>query len=112
MTTPVGHGESVRPARDLVSALGQADRDRAVAHTTRRVVMASLGVLQEEKATRKRCRSVALAVILLVALSLGPLVWMVLEFLNSDGHFGDITTEFSLWACILCPALLAAALIA
>ena len=107
-----GHAESVRCASELAASLCHADRDREVAHTTRRVVMASLGLLQQQKANRKRNRSVALAVILLVAVSLGPLIWTVVEFFETDAHFGDILPEFGLWACILCPALLAVALIA
>ena len=99
---------------DLVEALagGQAGRDRAVAHRTRRVVMASLGVMQDQKAGRKHSRSVAVAASLLVVLALGPFFWRVADDLIGGEHIGDIATQFSLWVCILCPALLAAALVA
>jgi hypothetical protein len=99
---------------DLVQALAgsQAGRDRAVAHRTRRVVMASLGVLQEQKAGRKHSRAVAVAASLLVVLGLGPFFWRVADDLIGGEHISDMTTQFSLWVCILCPALLAAALVA
>ena len=100
--------------RDLLSALAgnQAGRERAVAYKTRRVVMASLGVMQDQKAGRKRSRAVVLASILLVILALGPFFWLVADDLISGEHISDIATQFSLWICILCPALLAAALVA
>jgi len=100
--------------RNLLSALAgnQAGRDRAVAYKTRRVVMASLGVMQDQKAGRKRSRAVALASILLVILALGPFFWRVADDLIGGEHIGDIATQTSLWVCILCPALLAAALVA
>jgi hypothetical protein len=99
---------------DLVSALtgNQAGRERAVAHRTRRVVMASLGVMQEQKAGRKHSRAVAVAASLLVVLGLGPFFWRVADDLIGGEHISDIATQFSLWVCILCPALLAAALVA
>ncbi|HUV70122.1 MAG TPA: hypothetical protein VMW15_10705 [Terracidiphilus sp.] len=101
-------------SQDLLSALAgnQAGRDRAVAHNTRRVVMASLGVLQDQKAGRKRGRAVALASILLVILALGPFVWHVADDLIGGEMIGDVATECSLWVCILCAALVAAALVA
>lgn len=100
--------------RDLLSALAgnQAGRDRAVAHKTRRVVMASLGVMQDQKAGRKRSRALATASVLLMVLALGPFFWRVADDLIGGEHFGDIATQTSLWVCILCPALLAAALVA
>ena len=100
--------------RDLVSSLtgGEAGRDRAVAQKTRRVVLASLGVMQGQKVGRKRGRALALASILLVVLALGPFVWHVADDLVEGEFLSDIPTQTSLWVCILCAALLAAALIA
>lgn len=100
--------------RDLLSALTgkQAGRDRVVAETTRRVVMASLGVIQDQQAGRRRTRSLALAAVLLALLAFGPLAWRVADDLIGGEHISDIATQTSLWACILCPAILAAFLIA
>jgi hypothetical protein len=100
--------------RDLLSALAgmQAGRERAVGESTRRVVMASLGVMRDQEAGRKRTRSLAIASFLLVALALGPFVWRLADDLISGEMIGDIATQISLWACILCPALLAAFVIA
>jgi hypothetical protein len=100
------------PMRDPAASIIDSDRDRAVAHKTRRVVMASLGVLNEQKEGRRRSRSLALAAILILLLAIGPLAWLAVDHFISGGHLGDLTTEFSLWVCILCPALLAAALVA
>jgi hypothetical protein len=100
------------PMREPAGSLLDSDRDRAVAHTTRRVVMASLGVLNEQKEGRRRGRSLALAAILILLLAIGPLAWLAVDHIISGGHMGDLATEFSLWVCILCPALLAAALVA
>ena len=111
---PSEEGASEAASHDLLSALAgnQAGRDRAVAHKTRRVVLASLGVMQDQKAGRKRSRAVALASILLVILALGPFFWRVADELIGGEFIGDVATDFSLWVCILCPALLAAALVA
>jgi len=100
--------------RELLSSLtgDEAGRERAVAQKTRRVVLASLGVIQGQRAGRKRSLALALAAILLVVLALGPFVWHVADDLIGGEFWGDIATQASLWVCVLCGALLAAALIA
>lgn len=110
-----GMGSGLDANRDLAASLAgglSADRDRAVAHSTRRVVLASLGVLNDQRESGKRSRAVALAVGLVVLLVVGPLVWWVVENFVTGEHMGDLPSEFSLWVCILCPALLAAAFVA
>ena len=100
--------------RGLLSALAgkQAARERAVAQSTRRVVSTSLGVMRDQQAGRKRSRALALAALLLVLLALGPLVWHVTDGLLGGEHMADIFTQTSLWICILCPAILAAVIVA
>jgi hypothetical protein len=105
---------SVTANQSLVAALAgkQAGRDRAVAQTTRRVVLTSLGVIEEQKAGRRRSRALAMASLLLVLLALGPFVWRVTDDLIGGEHVADIATQTSLWICILCPAILAAVVVA
>ncbi len=109
-----GTSKGAEDDRDLLSALAgnQAGRERAVAYRTRRVVQASLGVLQDQKAGRRRTRSLALASILLVVLAMGPFVWRVTDEMIDGEHWSDMATQVSLWICIFFPALLAAALVA
>ncbi len=113
-----GSGRGADPGadqdRDLVSALAgkQAGRDQAVAYRTRRVVLASHGVMQDQKAGRRRSRALALASILLVILAMGPFVWRVTDDILGGERWTDVATQGSLWICILFPALVAAALVA
>lgn len=99
---------------DLLSALAgkQAGRERTVANRTRRVIMTSAGVMQDQRADRKRSKSLALASILLILLALGPFVWRVADDLIGGEHWTDMATQTSLWVCIFFPAILAAALVA
>ena len=107
-------GSGAESDRDLLSALtgNQASQERAVAYRTRRVVAASLGVMQEQKEGRRRGRSLALVSILLVILAMGPFVWHVTDDIIGGEHWSDMATQTSLWVCILLPAVLAAALVA
>ena len=100
--------------RELLSSLtgAEAGRDRDVAQKTRRVVLASLGVMQGQKEGGKRSRSLALAAVLLVILALGPFVWRLADDLFDGELPGDIPIQTSLLFGVLCVALLAAALIA
>jgi hypothetical protein len=109
-----GAGSGADHDRELVSALAgkQAGREQAVAYRTRRVVMASHGVMQDQKAGRRRTRALALASILLVILAMGPFVWRVSDDIIGGEHWSDVATQGGLWLCILFPALVAAALVA
>lgn len=99
---------------DLIEALAgrQADREGAVAHRTRRVVMASLGVLQEQEAGRRRARCLALAFILVSVFLLGPAAWHVTDGLIDGDFFSDPATQFSLWFSFLCLAVAGAVMVA
>jgi hypothetical protein len=114
---PNGSGDADARAgvrRDLLSALAgtQAGSDRETAFRTRRVVGSSLGLMREQQAGRRRIRAVALAAILLVVLFLGPMVWCSVDRLLAAEKWRDVTCQLALWVCILCPALVACALLA
>ena len=68
--------------------------------------------MREQRAGRKRSIALALASFLLLVLALGPFLWRVSDDLVGGEHWSDMATQTSLWVCLVCPALLAAALVA
>lgn len=107
-------GHVAGPTSELLSALTgrEANRERAVAHRTRRVVLGSLGVLNDQKQARTRLRSVTVAISLVVLLLIGPLLWEAIDSLIAGEHLADPGSQLSLLACVVCPTFLAAALVA
>lgn len=111
---PAGVNAGVGADRDLVEALAgvQAGRECAVAHHTRRVVMASLGVLRDQKCLCQRSRAMALAATMIVFFVVGPPVWWVADSLIEEEHLTSLVSQLSVWGFFSSAALLASALLA
>jgi len=99
---------------DLVEAAAgfQGDRARATAEKTRRVVMTSAGVMQEQRAGRKKIRAMALAATLVVFFIVAPPIWWIAENLIEEEHLTGTLSELAVWGFFSVTALLSSALLA
>ena len=117
-TGPVANSglDSRRPSavQEIAAALAgsQASRDCTVAHRTRRVVLASLGVLQEQKASTRRSRTMALAAVLLILVIVAPPVCWIANVLIEEERVTSLVGQLSLWGFFVVTALLGSALLA
>lgn len=100
--------------RDLAEAMAgfNADRDRATAERTRRVVMASAGLMQEQQAGRKKIRAMALAATLVVFFVVAPPIWWIAENLIEEEHLTSLMSELAVWGFFSVTALLGSVLLA
>jgi len=76
------------------------------------VVNASLGVMKDQKADRKRVRSVALAAAVVVFVVLSPLIWWAADTFIEEEHLTGLTVHFTVWIFFMSGALLASVLLA
>lgn len=104
--------ENGRAAHSDLMGGFSGDRDRLTADRTRRVVMASAGVMQEQRAGRKRVRAMALAATLVVLFVVAPPIWWVAETLIEEEHLTSVVSELAIWGLFSVTALLGSALLA
>lgn len=107
-------GTDAKSHREVLSALAGVDGDlaRSAAQRTRRVVRASLGVMQEQRAGLRRNRALALAAMLLVLFVVGPPLWWIVENLVEEERLGGALSEIAVWGFFMSTALLASVVLA
>ncbi len=112
----IGAGRDAQQAagEDLTEAAAgfQGDRARATADKTRRVVTTSAGLMQEQRAGRKRIRAMALAATLVVFFVVAPPIWWIAENLIEEEHLTSTLSELAVWGFFSVTALLGSALLA
>ena len=105
--------EKAEPGDLIKSVAGfQGNRARACADKTRRVVMTSAGVMQEQRAGRRKVRAMALAATLVIFFVVAPPVWWIAETLIEEQHLTGILSELAVWGFFSVTALLGSALLA
>jgi hypothetical protein len=112
----IGMGRDAQKAEgeELAEAAAgfQGDRARATADKTRRVVTTSAGLMQEQRAGRKRIRAMALAATLVVFFVVAPPIWWIAENLIEEEHLTSTLSELAVWGFFSVTALLGSALLA
>jgi len=112
-TVGAGHDAQQASGGDLEAAAGfHGDRARATADKTRRIVMASAGVMQEQRAGRKKIRAMALAATLVIFFVVAPPIWWIAENLIEEEHLTSTLSELAVWGFFSVTALLGSALLA
>lgn len=113
-TNGADRASETKIAADLLAAVSgrEANRECLMAHRTRRIVGASMGVIGEQKASCDRRRSIALAAVLLIFMLLGPLVWWGAQTLFASDQSSGFAGQFSIWISFLGVGLLASVLLA
>ena len=115
---PVAHTgpepERAGSVEDLAAAIAgnHAQRDCSTAHRTRRVVLASLGVLQEQKSSSRRSRTLALLAALLFLVVLAPPFCWIGDTLIEDERISSFVGQLTIWGLFVLTALLGAAIVA
>lgn len=117
MTAPgsaVGASHDAGKPGDLIESVAglQGDRERATADKTRRVVMASAGIMREQRAGRKKIRAMAIAATLVVLFVVAPPIWWIAETLIEEEHLTSTLSELAVWGFFSVTALLGSALLA
>lgn len=99
---------------DVASALAghQAQRDASTAYRTRRVVLASLGVLQDQKASSRRGRALALLAALLFLVVLAPPFCWIGDILIEEQRISNFVGQLTIWGLFVLTALIGAAIVA
>lgn len=108
---PDAHGAgSVQEVAEALAG-APAQRDASVAYRTRRVVMASLGVLKDQKDSSRRSRALALFAALLFLVVLSPPLCWIGDILIEEQRISSFVGQLTIWGLFVITALLGAALV-
>lgn len=99
---------------DLLRALAGncGQRDREAGDKTRRVVLASLGVLKDQSHFRRRNRALALATLLVLLVLLGPFLWWGWEQLLCGDSLNSAQCQLHIFLYFLGGAVMASVILA
>jgi len=108
---PDAHGAG--SVQEVAAALAgtPAQRDASVAYRTRRVVMASLGVLKDQKDSSRRSRALALFAALLFLVVLSPPLCWIGDILIEEQRISSFVGQLTIWGLFVITALLGTAIV-